>query len=145
MAIDKMKIGKEYSPYSYDISKEKIKDFVRATKCINSNYVDKIYNEIPEDKYLIAPPMFAVIFQFPSMEALILDLKIDMTKVMHVKQEFEFHELVRAGDVITTFPKIVGITDGIEFELITIETLSKNANDNDVCKGIYTIIVRNNI
>ena len=137
MEIDKNKKGKKYPPYTYDISKEKIKEYARAAKCYDSNNFRK--------ESFIAPPMFAVVFQIPAIEPIISDLNIDISKVIQVKQEFEFQEVIRAGDAITTCSKITDIFDGTEFYLITIETNSKNQNDLIVCKGEYTIIVKDKI
>jgi len=62
--------------------------------------------------------------------------------LVHGEQSFEFYEVVKAGDTITTSSRISHIENKEKLDVITVDLLSKNQHGRDVCKGIYTFVVR---
>jgi acyl dehydratase len=49
---------------------------------------------------------------------------------------------VKSGDVLYSDAKIVNIENKEKLDVIAIEIMTKNQDKKDVCKGIYTFVVR---
>ena len=70
------------------------------------------------------------------------DLNLNMAMLVHGEQELEFLDVVKAGDAVTTSAKIIDIKNKEKLDMISIELQSKNQHGKDVCRGIYTFVVR---
>ena len=70
------------------------------------------------------------------------ELNLNLMMLVHGEQELEFFKVVKAGDVITTTARIADIKNKEKLDVLTVELLSKNQNGENVCKGIYTFVVR---
>jgi acyl dehydratase len=144
MALDKKFIGKTYQSYTYEVSGEKIKEYAKAIKSGDPCHLDEAFAKKSKYGAIIAPPTFAVIFHACMIEPIFGDreLNINMSMIMHGEQSFEFFEVVRAGDTITTGLKIHDIQNKEKADLFTIEAASKNQHGRDVCRGLYTFLHR---
>ncbi len=144
MAIDTKFIGKTYPSYTYDVGKEKIKEYAKAIKNPDPHYVDEAFAKKSKYGAIIAPPTFAVVFGAYLIEPVFLDkeLNLNMAMLVHGEQELEFFEVVKAGDSITTAAKISDIKSKEKLDIITIELNSKNQHGRDVCRGLYTFVIR---
>ncbi|MBN2158370.1 MAG: MaoC family dehydratase N-terminal domain-containing protein [Spirochaetes bacterium] len=144
MAIDTKFIGKEYPSYTYDVSKDKIKEYAKAIKNQDPHFMDEAFAKKSKYGAIIAPPTFAVVFGAYLIEPIFLDseLNLNMAMLVHGEQEFEFFEVVKAGDAITTTAKISDIRNKEKLDVITIEGISKNQHGRSVCRGLYTFVVR---
>jgi acyl dehydratase len=92
----------------------------------------------------IAPPTFCVVYGAHLIEPIFFDneLNLNMAMLVHGEQEFEFFDVVKAGDVVTSTAKILDITSKEKLDVIAIELLTKNQHGRDVCRGIYTLVIR---
>jgi len=144
MAIDTKFIGKEYPAYTYDVSKEKIKEYAKAIKNLDPHYVDEAFAKKTKYGAIIAPPTFAVVFGAFLIEPIFMDkeLALNMMMLVHGEQEMEFFEVVKAGDSITTTAKISDIQNKEKLDVIAVEGISKNQHGRRVCRGLYTFVVR---
>ena len=144
MAIDTKFIGKEYPAYTYDVSKEKIKEYAKAIKNLDPHYVDEAFAKKTKYGAIIAPPTFAVVFGAFLIEPIFMDkeLALNMMMLVHGEQEMEFFEVVKAGDSITTTAKISDIQNKEKLDVIAVEGISKNQHGRSVCRGLYTFVVR---
>jgi acyl dehydratase len=70
------------------------------------------------------------------------ELNLNMAMLVHGEQEFEFFEVVKAGDSITTGGRIRDIKNKEKLDVISVELESKNQHGRLVCRGIYTFVVR---
>jgi acyl dehydratase len=144
MSIDTKFIGKTYPESTYEVGKEKIKEYAKAIKNLDPHYLDD--NFAKQSKYgtIIAPPTFAVVFGAYLIEPVFndKDLNLNMAMLVHGEQELEFLEVVKAGDSITTSAKIVDIKNKEKLDVISVEIKSKNQHGKDVSRGIYTFVVR---
>lgn len=50
--------------------------------------------------------------------------------------------MVKAGDAVTTGAKIISIQNKEKLDVIAVEVQSRNQHGRDVCRGIYTFVVR---
>ena len=144
MPIDKKFIGKAYPPYTYDVCKEKIKEYAKAVKNLDPHYVDEDFAKKSKYGAIIAPPTFAVVFGAYLIEPVFLDkeLALNMAMLVHGEQEMEFFEVIKAGDSITTSGVISDIQNKEKVDIISVEVTSKNQHGRIVCRGVYTFVVR---
>jgi acyl dehydratase len=144
MSIDTKFIGKTYPASTYEVGKEKIKEYAKAIKNLDPHYLDDNFAKKSKYGTIIAPPTFAVVFGAYLIEPVFndKDLNLNMAMLVHGEQELEFLEVVKAGDSITTSAKIVDIKNKEKLDVISVEIKSKNQHGKDVSRGIYTFVVR---
>jgi acyl dehydratase len=144
MSIDTKFIGKTYPESTYEVGKEKIKEYAKAIKNPDPHYLDDDFAKKSKYGTIIAPPTFAVVFGAYLIEPVFndKDLNLNMAMLVHGEQELEFLEVVKAGDSITTSAKIVDIKNKEKLDVISVEIKSKNQHGKDVSRGIYTFVVR---
>jgi len=144
MPIDTKFIGREYPSYTYDVSKDKIREYAKAIKNPDPHYMDEAFARKSKYGAIIAPPTFAVVFGAYLIEPLFMDkeLNLNMAMLVHGEQDLEFFEVVKAGDSITTSAKITDIKNKEKLDIITVEGISKNQHGSNVCRGLYTFVVR---
>src|SRR3989338_1889502 len=104
MTIDKKFTGREYKPITYVIGEEKIKEYALAIGDLNPLYTDREFAKKSKYGCVIAHPMFVIVFAKGAMESLFEDKEIDlnMSRLVHGEQEFDFHKIVKANDIIKT-------------------------------------------
>ena len=134
MAVDTKFIGREYKPVTYVVGQEKIKEYALAVGDLNPLYID----------HGIAPPMFVVVFARETMVNLFSDtaLNLNMLRLLHGEQEFNFHKIVKANDTITTHAKIKNVFQKNNNDFVELETKSFNQNKELVTDGIWTFVIR---
>jgi acyl dehydratase len=144
MSIDTKFIGKTYPESTYEVGKEKIKEYAKAIKNLDPHYIDDNFAKKSKYGTIIAPPTFAVVFGAYLIEPVFndKDLNLNMAMLVHGEQELEFLEVVKAGDSITTSAMIVDIKNKEKLDVISVEIKSKNQHGKDVSRGIYTFVVR---
>ena len=144
MPVDTKFIGREYKPIIYVIGQEKIKEYALAVGDLNPLYLDPEFAKKSKYGCVIAPPMFVVVFAREILVNLFSDgeLKLDMFRLVHGEQEFNFHKIVKANDTIQTQAKIKNIYQKNNNDFIELETKSYNQNNELVALGIWTFIIR---
>ncbi len=144
MAIDTKFIGREYPSYTYEVGKEKIKEYAKAIKNMDPHYVDEEFAKKSKYGTIIAPPTFAVVIGAHLIEPFFFDKDIDLNMAMlvHGEQELEFFDVIKAGDSITTTAKIKDIVNKEKLDVISTELDYSNQHGTHVCRGIYTFVVR---
>jgi acyl dehydratase len=144
MSIDPKFIGKTYPTKTYQVSKDKIKEYAKAIKNLDPHFVDEEFAKKSKYGTIIAPPTFCVVFGAELIEPMFFDpeIKLNMAMLVHGEQEFEFYDVIKAGDTITTTSKIVNIVNKEKLDLIAAELLSTNQDGKKVVRGIYSFVVR---
>ena len=144
MSLDTKFIGKTYPSYTYEVGKEKIKEYAKAIKNLDPHYLDDDFAKKSKYGTIIAPPTFAVVYGAYLIEPVFTDkeLNLNMPMVVHGEQELEFFEVVKAGDSITTTAKISDIKNKEKLDVLSVEVNSKNQHGRDVSRGTYTFVER---
>jgi len=144
MSIDTKFIGKTYPAKTYEVGKEKIKEYAKAIKNFDPHYLDDDFAKKTKYCGIIAPPTFAVVFGAQLIEPVFTDkdLNLNMAMIVHGEQELEFIEVVKAGDTITTTAKIVDIKNKEKLDVISVRLDSKNQHGRNVSRGTYTFVER---
>ena len=92
MTIDTKFIGKIYPETHYEIGREKVKEFIRATKGEQFLYTETL------------PLTFPVVYASALLEAVLYDpdLNLNLKKLVHGDQEFIYHQTAKIGDTLTS-------------------------------------------
>lgn len=143
MTVKHNAIGKKYGPISYEVGVEKIKEFAMAISDLNPVYFKEAEASRSGLKGIAAPPIFAVVFIQKVVNMALNDpeLSLDLPMLVHVEQEFEFLDIVYAGDIITTEGKILDIYEKSNMKFVVLETYSTR-DGQPVNKGISTFLIR---
>ena len=144
MPVDDSAKGKSFSPFEYEVGKEKIAEYARAVGEDNPVYFDRDEAKEAGFRDVPAPPMFAVVYSAGAMAPAITDpeVGINLMAMVHGGQEFKWGEPVCAGDTITTTAEVADISEKDGKGFYVFESVSKNQNGDEVVRGMWTNIVR---
>lgn len=159
MALDKRFIGREYGPFIYEAGLEKMREFAYAvggsipsTGFSATGAPEGLHpwlHDIDAAKgspwgSVIAMPNFAVTFAIAPFGKACTDpeVGVNLLRLVHGEQSFEFHEVVRPGDRLTTTGKITDIMTKRSLDFLTVTTETKNQRDQLVVRAVWTAIIR---
>ncbi len=144
MAINTEAVGKSYPPDEYEVGREKIREYAYAVGDENPVYLEEEAAKEAGFDTIVAPPMFAVVYSAGALKHAILDpeLGINLMMMVHGGQEFEWHDVVKSGDVITTTATIDEIYEKAGMDFIIIKSESVNQDGKPVVTARWTEIVR---
>jgi hypothetical protein len=117
MALNKDKVGATYPSYTYEVSREKIREYAAAL-----GESDPRYFSAGDD--CVAPPTFAACFTvIKGGEAIMSDPELGVhLALVHGSQSYEFGDRpIAPGDVLSCTPRIADISVRGRNELLTIE------------------------
>ncbi len=155
MPIDRHHLGRRYGPYRFEVGRESILDFIAATDAGVPGRVfcgagpdPAIRPAAPSDEPLVpltAPPAYAAVFAMQPFATAVSDpeLSLNVLRLVHGEQAFEFLEPVRSGDVIFTSGEITRIQDRGNLDFLEVTTESVNQRGQPVVRGVWTAIIRN--
>ncbi|HEY2650738.1 MAG TPA: MaoC family dehydratase N-terminal domain-containing protein [Solirubrobacteraceae bacterium] len=139
-----MAVGKTYPPTSYAVGREKIREYAAAVGETNPLHFDLDAARAAGYADLVAPPMFAVVYASRAVTPALFDpeVGIDFAMMVHGSQEFEWPQLVLAGDEIETTATVKDISERGGMGFFVFESRSANQRGETVCIGTWTNIVR---
>jgi acyl dehydratase len=159
MALDKRFIGREYGPFIYEAGLEKMREFAYA---VGGSVPSTGFSAAgaPEGLHpflhdvaaaaasswgsVIGMPNFAVTFAIAPFGKACTDpeLQVNLLRLVHGEQSFEFHQVVRPGDRLTTTGKITDIMTKRSLDFLSVTTETKNQRDELVVRAVWTAIIR---
>ena len=144
MPIDTSAVGKAYSPSTYAVGREKVREYAYAVGETNPLHIDPEAARTGGFADVVAPPMFAVVYSGRAVGPAILDPEVGMNfaRMVHGGQEFRWGPVVVAGDEITTTASVKDIAERGGMGFYVFETVSVNQDGETVCTGTWTNIVR---
>jgi acyl dehydratase len=109
--VNRAVVGKEYPPYAVTVERGKIKEFARAIGDLNPLYLDDTVGRASSWGDIIAPPTFAITFRGEGADsaALLADLGVDISRVLHGEQEFESFRELQPGETYLCRAKVVDL------------------------------------
>jgi acyl dehydratase len=137
-------VGKAWEPVSFEIEAERIAQYAEAIGAGNPVHSDRDAALAAGFRDVVAPPMFAVVYSSVAMGPALLDPEVEMNfaAMVHAGQEFEWGELVYAGDTITTTVTCKDISESGGKGFYVFESVSENQDGEHVVTGTWTNIVR---
>jgi acyl dehydratase len=144
MAIKTDAVGKEWPATSYEVGKEKIREYATVIGLDNPVYFDREAAKAAGYRDVVAPPMFCVVYSAPALGPAMFDPEVEMNfaAMVHGSQQFEWDEPAVVGDEITTSAKCLEIFEKDGKGFYVFETNSVNQNGDQVVRGTWTNIVR---
>jgi len=113
---DKSKLGMEFPAYTFTVEKDKIAEFaIAVSQKENKEQINPIYYDEEAAKKagyqgIPIPPTFPISTFFwtgGGLMATVKTLGIDLNKLLHREEEYEYFGSIYAGDVITRKMKVV--------------------------------------
>jgi acyl dehydratase len=103
--------GKEYPPYVVTVERGKIKEFARAIGDLSPFYLDDAIGRASPWGDIIAPPTFPITFrdEVADTGAILKDLGVDISRLLHGEQEFEHFKPIRPGDTLLCRTRLADI------------------------------------
>lgn len=130
--------------HRYAVGREKIREYARVMGETEPLYLDLDAARAAGHGDLVAPPMFAVVYAASAFDEALHDpqVGIDFEMLLHSGQEFEWGELVVAGDEIETQASLESVSERLGMRFYVFGSLSRNQRGAEVCRGTWTVIVR---
>ncbi len=145
--LDTSKIGHEFPPFTVDIEKGRLRFFARAIGEPNPVYTDEAAAIAAGYRAIPAPPtfMFSIDLEGPEFLPMLKLLDMDIARVLHGAQEFEYSGEIYAGDRITQNSRILDMYEkkGGALEFIVQESTYTNQDGEQVGRALQTIVYRN--
>lgn len=145
--LDRKKIGHQFDPFSVDIEKGRLKFFAKAIGETNAIYFDEAAAQAAGYKTIPAPPtfMFSIDLEGPKFLPLLKVLDMDIARILHGSQDFQYFGQIYAGDTITQQCTIVDMFDKKNgaLEFVVQECSYTNQQRELVGKALQTTVYRN--
>ena len=144
MAVNEDAIGKSYPPVTYQVGREKIREYAHALGITNPVHHDREAAVAAGFRDVVAPPMFCVVYSAPALGPAVVDpeVGINLATMVHGGQEFVWGEPVCSGDEITTEIEVSEIYERGGKGFYVFESVSTNGDGDEVVRGTWTDIVR---
>jgi len=137
-------VGKNYPPQTYEVGREKVREFAAAIGDDNPAYFDVAIAKALGHSDLVAPPTFAVVVTRGPQISVIEDpdLGLDFSRVVHGDQKFEFSRAIVAGDVLTTTASVGAAHTRAGNDFLTIRSHVVDASGSPVVTVSATLVAR---
>ena len=109
--VNKAIVGKEYPPIPVTVERGRIKDFAQALGDPNPFYINDAVGAASPWGDVIAPPTFSISFRDEAADsgALLRDLGVDISRLLHGEQEFEIHRQLVPGETYLCRTKVLDV------------------------------------
>jgi len=133
--IDRKHIGFSLPPFTVLVDREQLRRFAEV-----------IGNSVHSD---LAPPTYMKVIEGEngSSRAIVAALGVDLRRVMHVEQEFDYGAPIRGGDHVTVERRVVDIYDRKDgaHVFVVVESTLRNTHGVSVGRSTQRILVRNEV
>jgi acyl dehydratase len=137
-------VGKQYPPAVYAVGREKVKEYASAVGETNPLHLDVAAARAAGHADVVAPPMFAVVYQQPAVAQGLFDpeLGINFAMLVHSGQDFRWARVVVAGEELTTVARVADIQEKGGMGFYDFELTTQDGGGATVCTGLWKMIVR---
>ena len=146
--LDSSLINKNYPAVVFPVTKREIKSFSEATGQTDPLYSNENISKKRRPS-LLAPVTFLTVIDHKQKKPYqyIIDLGMDLGRILHAGQKYMYHHPIYSGDVITKRGKIRNIYEKNNGDLQFVEFKSYYTNQRDimVAESLAIIAYRNNI
>ena len=148
--VDQSAVGKRFTPVTARVEPGRLRYFCNTLGEANPVYRDGGAAQAAGYTAVPAPPTY--LFCLEMMDAaepfeFLTALGIDIARVLHGEQRFDYRAPVVVGDTLTFRPRVTSVTDkkGGAMTLVVIETEVTNQHGVHVADAARTIVVRNEV
>lgn len=147
MAIDTAAIGTQLAPVVVDIERGRLRAFAKAIGQSDPVYSDLEVARAAGHPDLPVPPtfLFGLELESPEPFGYLSDLGVDLRRVLHGEQRFEYHRMAHAGETLTAQSRIDDIyaKRGGALEFVVKRTAVTASDGTPVADLTSVIVVRN--
>jgi len=144
--LNRSLINKKYPPVIFDIPKQRIIFFAKATGQTDPVYFDESKAKGKGFPSLLAPPTFltVVVYEQDNPYEYLNGLSIDLGKILHAGQTYKYYRPFFAGDVITMNSQIVDMYDkkNGSLQFLEFESIYTNQKKLLVAQSLSTLVVK---
>lgn len=140
-------VGRTLGPFTADIEAGQLRLFAKATGQVNPLFLDEGAARAAGYRGLLAPPTFPIcafmLGQTDPMD-LFRSLGVDVARMLHAEQRFDYTGPICAGDRITTRGTVSAVTarKGGALTFVTLALDAINQLDEKVAMQQLTVAVR---
>ncbi|MGB2712132.1 MAG: MaoC family dehydratase N-terminal domain-containing protein [Conexibacter sp.] len=144
MPVNTSAVGKQYPPVVYAVGREKVKEYASAVGETNPLHLDPAAARAGGYDDVVAPPMFAVVYQSGAVMPGIFDpeVGINFAMMVHSGQDFRWERVVVAGEELTSRASLTNVEEKGGMGFYDFEVVTQDAGGATVCTGIWKLIVR---
>lgn len=144
MALNVELVGKHYPAQTYEVGREKIREFAAAIGDHSPAYFDVDAARALGHPDLVAPPTFSVVVARGPQFSVIDDpeLGLDFTRVVHGDQKFVFTRPIVAGEVLHTTASVHSARTMAGNDILTIRSDVADAAGAPVVSVFATLVAR---
>ena len=145
--IDRRYIGHALAPFSVPVEAGRLRFFAKATGQTDPVYTDPAAARDAGHRDLPVPPtfLFCLEMEGPNPAAIRELLGLDYRRLLHGEQQFSYHAMAHAGDVLTFEQRIDDIYDkkGGALEFVVRSTRVSNQHGALVAELRAVTVMRN--
>ena len=121
MALDPSVVGRSWPAHTYEVGREKIREFAEAVGATDPVHHDPEAARAAGHPDVVATPTFAVVFTWAATRVVVddPDLGLDFTRVVHRDQSFAYSRPVHAGDTLTSRVSVEGVRELAGNDVVT--------------------------
>ena len=142
--LSKDLIGRKFEEYSFTIEAGKIREFCLAIGEGNPIYFDREAARKAGYEGIPIPPTYQTMFQFWGYPHIWEDFQkvgVDVRKLLHMKEEYDYHKPLYAGETITTQPEIIAVKSG-KNSVMTCRSQYRNGKGENCIEARMSIIMQ---
>jgi len=146
--VDQSAVGREFTPVTAHVEPGRLRFFLNTLGESNPLYRDESAARAAGYAALPVPPTY--LFCLEMMDAtepfeFLTALNIDLARVLHGEQRFDYLAPVVVGDTLTFRPTVTSVTEkkGGAMTLVVVETEVTNQDGVHVANISRTVVVRN--
>jgi acyl dehydratase len=146
--LDQSAVGYNFAPVTARVEPGRLRFFLNTLGERNPVYRDERAAAAAGFAATPVPPTYLFCLEMMDNErpfAFLTDLEIDLARVLHGEQRFDYHVPVVVGDTLTFRSRVASVTDkkGGAMTLIVVETEVTDQHGVRVADTARTIVVRN--
>ncbi|MHC1943318.1 MaoC family dehydratase N-terminal domain-containing protein [Bradyrhizobium sp. UFLA06-06] len=146
--VDQSAVGRTFTPVTARVEPGRLRFFLDTLGETNAVYRDETAAQAAGFTAAPVPPTYLFCLEMmdaPDPFEFLTALDIDLARVLHGEQRFDYHAPVIVGDTLTFRPRVTGVTDkkGGAMTLIVVDTPVTNQNGVHVADVSRTVVVRN--
>ncbi len=146
--VDKSAIGVTFAPTHAKVEAGRLRYFFETLRERNPIYRDASAAKAAGYDNVPIPPTYLFCLEMMDSEnpfEFLQKLDIDLTRILHGEQRFEYHAPVVVGDTLTFKSRVADVVDkkGGALTFVNVETRITNQLGKHVADTIRSIVVRN--
>ena len=144
MALDPAVVGRSWPSQTYDVGREKIREFAAAVGATDAVHHDAEAARAAGHPDVVAPPTFAVVFTWAATRAAVDDpaLGLDFSRVVHRDQDFTFARPVCAGDALTSTVSVEEVRELAGNDVVTFRCDVTDPDGHEVLTATTVLVGR---